>query len=187
MDSLAAWLGRALRDAEAGGRLVTPPGMEVARSSSACTGLTSRPRPARRRVVVIETAPGIPGHEVHFVTLDDGAIVVDEDVLDGVLGPLADAVERSVPPPYSAEAARQDGDAWACGANPVAIATLPAALEGDHIEQSSYAGEQTYAVDGAPAVPIGELIEIGNRHVADFSLVADRLEETTWVVRAESL
>lgn len=174
-------------DAQAGGGLVTPPGMEDPPPGFAFTGLTGRPRPARWKVVVIETAPGIPGDEVRFVTLDDGAIVVDEDVPDGVLGPLADAVERSVPPPYNAEAARQDGDVWAVGANPVAIAILPVALEGDHIEQSSYAGEQTCTVDGAPAVPIAELIEIGNRHGAEFSLVADRLDETTWVVRAESL
>ena len=64
---------------------------------------------------------------------------------------------------------------------------VPAALEGDHIEQSSYAGERTCAVDGAPAVPIAELIEIGTRPGADFSLSADRLDDTTWAGRVEVL
>jgi hypothetical protein len=149
----------------------------------------SRRRAERGRwdAFVTATAPGIPGDEVHFVTLDDGTIVVDEDVPDGVLAPLADAVERSIPRPYQAEAARQDGDVWAAGANPVAIATLPATLEGERIEQSSYEGEQTCTVDGAPLEPIPELTEIGSRRGHDFSLTADRLDETTWVVRAELL
>ncbi len=137
--------------------------------------------------VVTATAPGIPGSDVHFVTLDDGTIVVDEDVPDGALAPLADAVEGCIPWPYRAEAVRQDGDMWAVGANPVAIAILPAALEGDQIDQTSYEDVQTCAVDGAPHDTISELTEIGNRCGSDFSVHADRLDETTWVVQVELL
>jgi hypothetical protein len=38
-----------------------------------------------------------------------------------------------------------------------------------------------------PHNPISELAEIGSRRGHDFSLTAERLDETTWVVRAELL
>ena len=47
-----------------------------------------------------------------FVALEDGTLVVDQDVPDDSLGPLADALEEMVPPPYRAAAARTEGDVW---------------------------------------------------------------------------
>ena len=173
-------------NAQAGGFLATPPGLDGS-SYLGIAGVTGIARPSRWLAVVTATAPGIPGAEVHFVTLDDGSIVVDEDVPDGALAPLADAVEKSLHPPYRAEAARQDGDVWAVGANSVAIATLPATLQGDHIEQSSYGGEPACTIDGVQHDLLPELAEIGRRQGHDFSLIADRLDETTWVVRADVL
>ena len=186
MDPLGVRLARALMNAQAGGFLATPPGFDGS-SGLGIVGITGIARPSRWDAVVTATAPGIPDAEVHFVTLNDGTIVVDQDVPDGALAPLADAVERSVRPPYTAEAARQDGDVWAVGANPVVIAILPAALQGEQIEQSSYGGEQTCTVDGAPHDLIPQLTDIGTHRGRDFSVRADRLDETTWVVRTELL
>ena len=173
-------------NAQAGGFLATPPGLDGSRGLG-ISGITGIARPARWLAVVAATAPEILGSEVYFVTLADGSIVVDEDVPDGALSPLAEAVERSIPPPYQAEAARQDGDVWCVGANPVAIATLPATFEGDAIEQSSYEGQQTCSVDGAPHDIVPELAEIGRLRAADYALSAERLDETTWVVYSEPL
>ena len=186
MDPLGVRLGRALMNAQAGGFLATPPGLDGS-PGLGIAGITGIARPSRWQAVVTATAPGIPRSEVHFVTLDDGTIVVDEDVPDGALAPLADAVERSLRPPYRAEAARQAGEVWAVGANPVAIATLPSTLQGEHVEQSSYDGELACTMDGAPHELIPELTEIGRRRSHDFSLSGDRLDETTWVVRADVL
>lgn len=168
------------------GFLATPPGFE-GMPGLGIAGISGVPRPARWDAVVTATAPGIPGQEVHFVTLDDGTIVVDEDVPDGVLAPLADAVEKTLTAPYRAEAARQDGDVWAVGANPVAIATLSATLHGDVIEQTTYAGETTCSVDGLPHNGFPELTELGSRRGTEFSLRAHRLDETTWAVQVEPL
>ncbi len=186
MDSLGVRLARALIDAQTGGFLATPPGLDGS-PGLGIAGITGFARPSLWFAVTTATAPGIPDSEAHFVTLNDGTIVVDEDVPDGALAPLADAVETSLLPPYRAEAARQDGDVWAVGANPVAIATLPATLQGEQVEQSSYGGELTCTVDGAPHDPISELTEIGRSRGDDFSLVADRLDEMTWVVQVHVL
>jgi hypothetical protein len=186
MDPLGVRLARALMNAQAGGFLAAPPGLDGS-PGLGIVGITGIARPARWEAVLTATAPDVPGSEVHFVTLEDGSIVVDEDVPDGALVPLADAVEKSLPPPYKAEAARQDGDVWAVGADPVTIASLPPTLQGDELEQSSYEGELTCIVDGVPRDPIPELTEIGRRRGHDFSLRADRLDETTWVVRADVL
>ena len=173
-------------NAQAGGFLATPPALDGS-PGLGIAGVTGIPRRARWVAVVTATAPEIPGTEVYFVTLADGSIVVDEDVPDGSLAPLADAVERSIPVPYRAEAARQEGDVWCVGADPVAIAALPATFEGDHVEQASYKGRETCSVDGESRDPLSELAAIGSRRGADYALSADRLDETTWVVSTEPL
>ena len=43
--------------------------------------------------VVAAHAPSLTGTSVTFVALDDGTLIVDEDVPDGSLAPLADALE----------------------------------------------------------------------------------------------
>ena len=55
----------------------------AARTDLGCTRIGARPRAARRRLV--------------FVALDDGTLVVDEDLPDGSLAPLADAIEAIDP------------------------------------------------------------------------------------------
>jgi hypothetical protein len=59
-------------------------------------------------VATVEAA-GIDGDAVHFVALPEGALVVDEEIPEGALDRLADAVEASLAPPYRAEAVRRGG------------------------------------------------------------------------------
>lgn len=127
------------------------------------------------------------GDEVHFVTLADGSIVVDEDVPDGCLAPLAEAVEEELRPPYRAEGVRNDDDVWGVGAAGVVVVTLPAAFEGDWIELTCYQGEQRCAVDGNEQRVIPELLAVGERERPDFALRAERIDDTTWVVECEPL
>jgi hypothetical protein len=110
-----------------------------------------------------------------------------EDVPDGCLAPLADAVERELSPPYSAEAARHESRVWAVGANRVAIAVLPADLDGDAIEQTMYEGEGRCEIDGRAYPPLPALAAIGARHGSDYALRARRLDDTTWVVESQPL
>ena len=173
-------------NAHAGGFLAAPPGLDGS-TGLGIAGITGAPRPSEWDAVVSAEAPDVPGEEVHFVTLEDGSIIVEEDVPDGCLAQLADAVEQELDAPYRVEAARNVGDVWAAGAQRVTIATLPAETTGEEIELTSYEGERRCAVDGEPCEPVTELEAIGDRRGTDFALRAQRLDDTTWVVDVEPL
>ena len=76
-------------------------------------------------VVTSAHAPDLPGDTVSFVTLEDGTLVVDEDVPDGALSPLADAIESSIDPPYYAEGVRRDDALWAVAAKRIQVRSFP--------------------------------------------------------------
>jgi len=73
-------------------------------------------------------APGLRGDAVHFCALPDGTLVVDEDVADGALVPLAEAVEAAVAAPYRAEGVRRDEQVWAVGARRIEVRELPGTI-----------------------------------------------------------
>ena len=58
----------------------------------------------------------LPGNEAHFTALPDGTLLAEEDVPDGSLPSLAEAIEASVQPPYRAEAVRRSEGIWAVAA-----------------------------------------------------------------------
>jgi hypothetical protein len=88
---------------------------------------------ARRWDVVATARAELPGAEVHFSALPDGTLVVDEDVPDGSLTPLADAIEATLNPPYRAEAVRREDGVWAVGASRIRVREFPEA-EDDELE-----------------------------------------------------
>ena len=96
------------------------------------TGIHGVPRPRRWDAVASAEAPGLTGDEVHFVTLPNGDLLVDEDEPPDTLGPLADAVEQTLETPYRAEAVRQRDDVWAVAARRIAVASFRA--DGDELE-----------------------------------------------------
>jgi hypothetical protein len=75
----------------------------------------------------------LEGDRLEFVALPDGTLVVDADVPDGALAPLADAVEESLAAPYRAVAVRQDERIWAVAANTIEVRAFPAE-HGDELE-----------------------------------------------------
>jgi hypothetical protein len=95
--------------------------------------------------VVAAHAPSLTGDRATFVALDDGTLIVNEDVPDGSLVPLADAIEEMLGPPYRAAAARGDGDSWTAVAESVLIVELPD-LGGDEVELTVVDGERTLTV-----------------------------------------
>ena len=90
-------------------------------------------------------APLLTGESVTFVALEDGTLVVTEDVPDGALTPVADQIEEMVPQPYRAAAARTDGDAWTAVAESVQIVEL-ADVAADEVELTIVDGERTLTV-----------------------------------------
>src|SRR3954454_2876563 len=110
-------------------------------------GIHGVPRPRRWHTVVQVDAPGLRGDVVHFVALEDGTLVVDEDEPDAALAPLADAVEQALRPPYRAEAVRQGPTTWAVPASRIAIVSVPD-VTGDEAELTSTREGKVLRVDG---------------------------------------
>ena len=91
---------------------------------------------------VAANAPGLTGESVTFVALEDGTLVVTEDVPDGALTPVANQLEEMLKPPYRAAAARNEGDTWTAVAESVQIVDLPG-VGADEIELTVVGGERT--------------------------------------------
>jgi hypothetical protein len=95
--------------------------------------------------VVAADAPALTGQSVTFVALDDGTIIVNEDVPDDSLAPIADALEQMVSPPYRAAAARTESDSWTAVAESVRIVELTD-VAADEVELTVVDGERTLTV-----------------------------------------
>lgn len=91
---------------------------------------------ARPRVwdVVTTAEADLPGDAVHFTSLPDGTLVVEEEVPDGGLVPLAEAIEVTLQPPYRAEGVRRDERVWAVGAKRIVVKAYPEESE-DELER----------------------------------------------------
>jgi len=149
-------------------------------------GIHGVPRPRRWDAVASAEAPGLSGDEVHFVALPNGDLVVDEDEPADTLGPLADAIEQTVEPPYRAEAVRQGEDVWAVAARRVEVAEFEA--EGDELELVVNDGTRTFTVDGVRAFgTIPELERLGASQSDSHVVRATRLDGNVWEVTASAL
>jgi hypothetical protein len=83
---------------------------------------------------VVATAEAeLPGERLEFAALPDGTLLVEVDVADGSLAPLAEAVESSLAPPYRAAAVRQGERIWAVGAKRIDVREFPE-QDGEELE-----------------------------------------------------
>jgi hypothetical protein len=134
-------------------------------------------------------APELPGSELTFVALADGTLVVDADVPDGTVTPLADALEQELEPPYEAAAVRSESGAWTVAAHAVLVA--PAGQpDGETAELARVDGVLTAKLDDSEidphAAPPG-LVALLDAVDGDAALTAERLDETTWVAQRWAL
>ena len=131
--------------------------------------------------VVAAHAPELTGDTVTFVALEDGTLIVTEDVPDGALGPVADKIEEMVPPPYRAAAARGEGDAWTAVAESVQTVELPG-IGADEVELTVVDGERTLTIGTEQtddAVPV--LDELAAEHDS-VAIHAERVDGETFAV-----
>jgi hypothetical protein len=126
------------------------------------------------------SAPDLPGDELTFVALADGTLVVDGEVPDGAAGPLADAVEQYLQPPYRAAAVRKEGDVWAVAAARVTVLDL-SSVDGDMLEVARVGEGVAFSVDGAASLAPLEVRQVLEGHDGDVALTAERIDGTTWV------
>jgi hypothetical protein len=150
------------------------------------TGIHGVPRPRRWDAVASAEARGLAGDEVHFVALANGDLVVDEDEPQDTLAPLAEAVERTLEPPYRAEAVRRGEDVWAVAARRVEVTELE--VEGDEIELVVTDAGHTLTVDGQRVFgSVRELERIGRSEGDWYVVRARRLDAGLWEVEADPL
>ena len=95
--------------------------------------------------VVSAHAPGLTGEAVTFTALEDRTLVVDQDIPEGSLSPVAEALEQMVGPPYRAAARKTEGDVWTAVAESVRIVELPS-IDADEIELTVVDGERTLTI-----------------------------------------
>jgi hypothetical protein len=133
-------------------------------------------------------APDVEGEEVEFVVLPDGSVLVEAEVGDTSLAPLADAVEEQLAPPYRARAVRRAGDVWAVAGNAIEVVDLGAERDGDEIELVSRGGERALTVDGERSFgSVPQLERLGESRAAEYVVHASRLDGNLWEVRVAPL
>jgi hypothetical protein len=150
-------------------------------SQMGIAGITEGPRGKTWDAVVSAHAPSLTGESVMFTALEDGTLIVDQDVPDDSLAPVADALEQMLPPPYRAAAAKNEGDVWTAVAESVQIVRIPE-LEADEIDLTVVDGERTLTVGGAvttKAVPALDALADEHDSVA---LHAERVDGDLYAV-----
>jgi len=151
------------------------------------SGIHGVPRPRRWDTVVQAEASDLVGDAVHFVALDDGTLVVDEDEPDAALTPLAEAVEQSLRPPYRAEAVRRGPATWAVAARRIAITTVTDVI-GDEAELTSTREGKVLRVDGITRLGSARALEkVGEAQGTEYVVRATRLDGEQWEVDASPL
>jgi hypothetical protein len=170
----------ALANAQVGGYLSSPPGLD-GQPGLGIAGVHGEPRPRLWDAVASAAAPDLPGDSVAFVVLEDGTVVVEEDIPDGALIPLADALERTVEPPYRGAAIRHHREVWAAVAEKTAIVELRLD-ESNAVDLTVVGGERELTVDGERTIrPIPALDVLTEEH-GDVVLHAERVDGDIWTV-----
>jgi hypothetical protein len=150
------------------------------------SGEVTAARPRRWDAVVSAEAPEVGGHEVEFVAMPDGSLIVDEEQGEGDLTPLAEAAERQVAAPYRARGIRRGNGVWAVAVRKIEIASF--AADGEEIDLSEHDGVRSLVVDGESRFgSVPELETIGRRQGEAYVVRASRLEGETWEVTADPL
>ena len=165
---------------QAGGFLAQPPGLD-GEPRLGIAGISGVPRGRTWDAVASAHAPDLTGDSVTFTALEDGTLVVDQNVPDDSLAPLADALEQMLPPPYRAAAARSEDDVWTAVAESVQIVELPD-LEADEIDLTVVDGERTLTLDGEVTIrPLPALDALADEHES-VALHAERVDGELFAV-----
>jgi hypothetical protein len=144
-------------------------------------------RPRRWDAVVMARAPDLPGKEVTFVVLDDGSVILDDELPEPAVEPLAEQLDDLVDAPYRVEAVRRHDDVWAAAARRVDLLELPGA-EGEHLTLTMQEGTKSFFVDGQPEFgTVSELERFASERYDSYVAEAHRLDGELWEVRVSPL
>jgi hypothetical protein len=138
--------------------------------------------------VVAAQAPELPGEELDFVVLEDGTLVVDLDLPEDALSPLADALDQALEAPYHAYAHRREGDVWVAAAVVVDVVEVDEEIEGDSIEIVARDGEHMTVVGGELTNRrIEPLAALAEEDFESYFLEATRIDGRLWEVTVNPL
>jgi hypothetical protein len=147
-------------------------------------GIHGLHRPRDWDVVTTVEAPSVAGSDARFVVLDRGRILVEDGPDDP--SALADAV--TLPPPYRANAVRQDGPLWVVAARGIETVRLEQDPGGARVEVTWDGTERTVRIDGEPTLAgLPELERIGAARHASYVVTAGRLDGETWEILVSPL
>jgi hypothetical protein len=144
-------------------------------------------RPRRWDAVVMVEAPDLPGKETTFVVLPDGSVILDDDLPEPAVDPVAEVLDDLVQAPYRVEAVRRHGDVWAAAARRIEVLEIVGA-EGDELMLTMQGGTKTLTVDGAPEFgTVPELERFASERYDSYAAEARRLDGDIWEVRVSPL
>jgi hypothetical protein len=147
------------------------------------TAIHGIPRNREWDAVASAEAPELPGDQVDFVALADGTLFTDDDLPEGSLAPLADALDSRLEAPYHALGRRQDGDVWGVAAMRVNVVEVPEDVPGDKVDLAVNDGERTVLVDDVESkANLPSLEQFAAQQFGSFVLRASRLDDTLWEV-----
>ena len=151
-------------------------------------GIHGVPRPREWDAVASAEAPGTPGDALEFVVLADGTLIVDEEVPEGALSPLADALEITIDPPYHAYARRREQDVWAVAAFVVDVVEVSEELPGDVVSISVQDGlRETVVGDQHYGYRIQSLEQFAEADFEAYVLEGTRIDGELWEVTVSPL
>ena len=155
--------------------------------AGALAGAGLPPRARHWDTFVTAEAADVAGHEVDFIALPDGTILVEEEEGDAALEPLANAVETKIAPPYRAKAVKQTDRIWAISAMQIQVARFE--QDGDTIELTQTNEGRALRLDGMPSFgSVPELESIGESRAGPaYAVHAERLDADLWEVRVAAL
>ena len=164
-----------------------PEPIDVGPPEPGLPGYHGMQRPRRWDAVVMAEAPELPGKEVTFVVLDDGSVILDEELPEPAVEPIAEELDPLIDAPYRVEAVRRHGDVWAAAARRVDVVELPGA-EGEHVTLTMQGGTKSFAVDGHLEFgTIPELERFASERYDSYVADANRLDGDLWEVRVSPL
>jgi hypothetical protein len=137
-------------------------------------------------VVTVETS--LEAESVEFTVLPDGTLLVEDELPDEELAPLAEAVERELQPPYRAQAVRRDDELWAVAAQRIEVVEVPEEVGGDEIELAVQDDHRTLLVDGEKVFgSVPTLEALARERYESFVVRAERLDGVLWEVKVAAL
>ena len=153
----------------------------MSRQTGVAPGMTGVGTGRTWDAVVSAHSPTLTGESVTFTALEDGTLVVEQDVPDNSLAPIADALEQMLPPPYRAATTKTDGDVWTAVAESVQIVQL-AGFEADEVELTVVDGQRTLTVGGETTIrSLPALDELAAEHDS-VALRAERVDGDLYAV-----